>query len=295
MSRFLKILFSLLFVPFSFLRAQETIPEIEIGMTSTIHVLFMTDLTYVDVSIPDVILAETVEASKNVLALKAFTEFDFVTTISALESNGTMHTFRVRYNPFPEKLIVDTRAGLSVGAGTAVNTQKIPESLGDKSGRAIAVTKGQGAMGQSSFARTDAPTLEEIMREPQHIYHVCDRSFGIEALCINVYVYSELTYIVLKIKNRTDIGFTANNAQFCIESRVRNTRAIADDKVVWTASSFGTLSCGANEDAIAVYTIPKLTLLKNQCLKIYIHETNGNRNLILTLSEKDINYAISPR
>lgn len=296
MKRYLSALFTGLFFLYApALRAQEPIHEIEIGMMSTTHVLFLTDLTYVDVSIPDVILAELVQASKNVLALKASAEFDFVTTISALESNGTMHTFRVRYNPFPDNLIVDTRAGRSVGAGTAVNTQKLPEGVSGKTDGSRLVTSGQGAMGQSTFARMDAPTLEEVMREPQHIYHVCDRSFGVEACCINVYVYSDLTYVVLRIRNSTDIGFTAGNAQFSIESRTRNTRAIAVDKEVWAVSSFGTLSCGPGDVAVAGYTIPKLTLLKNQCLRIYVHETNGNRNLILSLSEKDINYAVSPR
>ena len=44
---------------------------IEIGMLSTTHVLVTSDLTYVDISSQDVILAKVVDASKNMLALKA--------------------------------------------------------------------------------------------------------------------------------------------------------------------------------------------------------------------------------
>lgn len=297
---------------------------IEIGMLSTTHVLFTSDLTYVDISSQDVILAKVVDASKNMLALKARKEFDFITTISALEANGTMHTFKVRFNSFPPQLVVDTRQRADESAVAQVNTQIRPDGQGPVPGAQQAQpvqserkggflglfggrdsrqrsadgkesSSGYNVSGQgSNFGRADAPTLEEIMRRDQNVFHVGDKSYKIEAYCINVYAYSDLTYIVISLRNGSDIGYEAGDAQFRIESRSKSSRTLTSDKDVWPKSSYGTLSCAPRGTTMVGYTIPKLTLLDSEILRIYIYEKGGNRNLFLSLTDKDINYAVSP-
>ena len=272
---------------------------IDVGEYSTTHVLFMSDLTYVDVSSPDYIAAKVVDASKNMLALKAKKPFDMFTTVSALEANGTMHTFKVRYDPFPQGLLVDTRAGKATSNSGQMNTQIRPGTVTESSrqvgerasGIGIDITSGE----TSNFGRGDAPTIEEVMRRKQQLFHIGDKNFGIEALCVNIYVYSDLTYLVINIKNNTDIGFEAGDAQFVIENLNPNVKSLSTDKSIWIKSSHGSLSCPPKGRSKVGYTIPKLTLLKGECLKIYIYEKSGTRNLILTLTDNDINYAVSPR
>lgn len=304
--------------------AQQTI---EIGLLSTTHVLFTSDLTYVDISSPDYIKARVVDASKNMLAIKAKTEFAFTTTVSALEANGTMHTFYVRFNPAPSVLLIDTRTQNQ--ASTAqVNTQIRPEEQQAapyaQSAPSAAEAQQQAAAAASNgsrkkdakkdaqpsvtapasgvtvstsqtsnFGRVNAPTLEEVMRKGQEIFHVTDKSYRLEANVINVYAYSDLTYVVISIENKSDIGYEAGDAQFTVESR-KSSKQLATDKSVWPKSSYGTLSCAPNSRTMVGYTLPKQTLQKNEILKIYIYEKGGTRNLFLTLSDKDVNYAVSP-
>lgn len=297
-------------------RAQQTI---EIGLLSTTHVIFTSDLTYVDISSPDKIVAKVVDASKNMLAIKAREEFAFTTTVSALEANGTMHTFYVRFNAAPGVLVVDTRVQGQNG-GTQVNTQIRPDPTGGASGGPVASQDGGSQSGSrsrstgsshaevltqpvsgvtvstgqtSNFGRVNAPTLEEVMRKGQEIYHITDKSYRLEASVINIYAYSDLTYIVIAVENKSDIGYEAGDAQFTVESK-RSTKQLTTDKSVWPKSSYGTLSCAPNSKTMVGYTIPKLTLQKNEMLKIYIYEKGGTRNLFLTLSDKDVNYAVSP-
>lgn len=277
----------------------EEMPVIEVGEYMTTHVLFMTDLTYVDVSIPDCILARIVDASKNMLAMKARKPFDFVTTISALEANGTMHTFKVSYAQSPGKLLVDTRNLQDPRGSGQVNTQTRPQTQ-DSVKTNIQKTQNLASVNvtseaASNFSRIDAPTLEEVVRNPKQFYHLGDKNSGMEAYCTNIYVYSDLTYLVLNVKNNTDIGFEAGDAQFTIENKSAKAKTLATDKPVWMKSSYGTLSCAPHSETRVGYTIPKLTLMKGQCLKIYIYEKSGVRNLTLTLTEKDINYAASPK
>ena len=275
----------------------EDMPVIEIGDYMTTHVLFKSDLTYVDVSVPDCILARIVDASKNMLALKARKPFEFVTKISALQANGTMHTFKVRYAQSPQRLLFDTR---SLQAGqmnsqtlTGASGTLVPDSLAaadSPNPTSVIVTSDE----TSNFSRIDAPTLEEVVSKPQQFYHLGDKNSGIEVYCTNIYVYSDLTYIVLNVRNSTSIGFEAGDAQFTIENKTPKAKTLATDKPIWLKSSYGTLSCAPDGESRVGYTIPKLTLMKGQCLKIYIYEKSGVRNLTVTLTEKDINYAVSP-
>lgn len=313
MKRLLLIIGMLLFSVF--VKAQSSnLPLIEIGELSTTHVLFTTDLTYVDISRQDVIVAKVVDASKNMLALKAKGEFGFVTTISALEANGTMHTFRVKYNPFPDNLVFDTRVSAdqqpSATSSSTVNTQVRPvnDFNADNAGSIAAQTKPEvrqtasptngvivTTSETSNFGKIDAPTLEEIMKLPQKIFHIGDKNFKIEAYCTNIYVYSDLIYLVLTVYNNSDIGYEAGDAQFAIESVSSKKKNISSDKDVWAKSMYGNLSCPPQGVSHVGYTIPKFTLLKDECLKVYIYEKKGTRNLILTLYDEDINYAVSPK
>ena len=279
-------------------RSQETI---EIGLLTTTHIIFTSDLTYVDISSKDQIVAKVVEASKNMLAIKARQEFAFRTTVSALEANGTMHTFYVTFNPNPSILLYDTRVGGQSGA-QVVNAQIRPDAqqagaAAQGGGQPAAVQPASGVTVStpqtSNFGRANAPTLEEVMRKGREIYHITDKSYKLEANVVNIYAYSDLTYIVIEVVNNSDIGYEAGDAQFTVESR-RSAKQLTTDKSVWPKSSYGTLSCAPNSKTLVGYTVPKLTLQKNEMLKIYIYEKDGTRNLFLTLSDKDVNYAVSP-
>ena len=321
-------------------RAQE-IRTVEIGQLSVTHLLFASDLTYVNVASPTVVRAKVVESSKNMLALQALSEFAFQTTISALEANGTMHTFYVRYNSSPTMLLIDTRVGAAGGSGN-MNTQIRPDQQassgqppqqesarrqdsssssssssgttaqspsrsdpdkGRKDSRRTQSSSGNARSSTgvnvttsetSNFGRGNAPTIEEVMRKGRSLYHITDKCYGIEAECINIYAYSDQIYLVLSLTNKSDIGYDAGDAQFTVETKRSSAKSLQSDKTIWAKSSYGKLACAPNSMTKIGYTIPKLTLQKNEILKIYIYEKDGTRNLFLSLDAKDVNYAVSP-
>lgn len=311
----------LMVLPAVFCHAQGSISTVYVGMNSTTHLIFKSDLTYVDISNPDLIGAITVPASKNVLGLKAFKAFDVTTTVSVIETNGSMHTFKVRYQDFPSRLIIDTR-NMSSDADvintqiepSAVQTQAVPEesssrveSKKEKSKKDRNILSDDISQSSNSdvlnvtsqetsnFGRSDAPTIEEVVGMKQKVFHIGSKCYGVECYCTNIFVYSDLTYLVFTIYNNSDIGFDADDAQFVVENVSNNSKSLSTDRTVWPKSSYGRLSCPPKGVAVVGYTIPKMTLLKNECLRVYIYETKGTRNLILTLTDKDINYAISPK
>ena len=79
----------------------------------TSHVIFDTDLTYVDLSNGMIVAAKIIEQNRNMLAVKGREAFTSLTSLSALESNGRIHTFIVGYDGSPESLIRDMRENAS--------------------------------------------------------------------------------------------------------------------------------------------------------------------------------------
>ena len=105
MKRAFTILISLL----TFISAYAQNDTLWLSDAYTTHMIFSTDITYADLSNSRIVAAKIVEQNRNILALKARGPFLESTSVSALEANGTMHTYIVRYDENPKSLIVDIR------------------------------------------------------------------------------------------------------------------------------------------------------------------------------------------
>jgi len=66
------------------------------------------------------------------------------------------------------------------------------------------------------------------------------------------------------------------------------------EKTLLPRSRYGSLSAGAGEIARIAYSFDKMTLSKDQVLKVYFYESSGQRNLYLTIDTEDINKAVRP-
>ena len=94
-------------------------------------------------------------------------------------------------------------------------------------------------------------------------------------------------YIVSKIVN-SDTG------DIILENKKSDKRSVVFDQTLFPRSRYGSLSAGPGELARIAYSFDKMTLSKNQVLKVYFYESSGQRNLSLTLDTDDINKAIKP-
>ena len=73
-------------------------------------------MIYADLSNNQIVAAKIVEQNKNMLAVKARTTFNTTTSVSALESNGNMHTFVIVFDEHPSALVIDLRKNSYVSA-----------------------------------------------------------------------------------------------------------------------------------------------------------------------------------
>lgn len=255
--------------------ASARVDTLRLSSSYTTHIIFSTDLTYADLSNTQSVAAKIVEQNKNMLAVKARCPFREPTSVSALESNGRMHTWIVLYDPSPKELIIDTR-------------------VADRAAPSPAPGKGSRDREVSRTGRSDAPVLSEIIDMKQGLYHLGKSQYDISVLCENIFAYSDITYIVLSLKNSSGVSYDISDATFVVESKKKGKRTVVFDKTIFPRSRYGSLSAGPGEVAKIAYSFDKMTLSKDQILKVYFYESSGQRNLSLSMDTEDINKAKKP-
>ncbi len=256
----------------------------------TSHVIFSTDITYADKSDGGSIAAKVVEQNKNMIALKARGPFTEPCSVSALESNGRMWTFIVVYDDSPERLIVDTRRKETEVSSDSGEQEEDKTKTSKKKGLLKSSRKERTA---STWKSGDAPTLAEVSEMGRELYHIGTAGYGVNVLCENIYSYSDITYMVFSVDNTSGISYEVTDATFVIESRKRSKRTVAYDQTVFPRSRYGSLTAGPGQKGRIVYSFDKMTLSKDQALRVYLYENGGQRNLVMTVSPSDINRAKS--
>lgn len=249
----------------------QSLDTLRLSTLYTTHVIFPTELIYADLSNNRIVAAKIVEQNRNMLAIKAREPFETTTSVSALESNGNMHTFVIAYDEHPRELVIDMRGGF----------QRVDSPTRNRPGREVSLVR-----------ESDAPVLSEVIEQRQRLYHIGDKAYDITALCEDVFVYSDNTYIVLSLKNRSGVSYETSDATFVIESRRKGKRTVQYEKNLYPKGRYGSLTAKPSDTARIAYSFDKVTLTVDQVLKVYLYETGGQRNLVLTLSCKDINKAV---
>ena len=239
---------------------------LQVSSAYTTHLIFSSDITYADLSNPQDIAAKIIEQNRNLLALKARSPFNDSSSVSALESNGNMHTFIVVYEHSPRRLVIDMR----------------PNAGGSIAG---------GISGVSIGGKADAPSLQALNERKQQLFHIGARKYKITALCENLVSYSDITYLTISLDNKSSVSYNITDAVFVLESAKKNQRSVLFEKTLTPKNRHGSLSADASSGSRITYSFDKMTLAEGQVVKVYFYEQDGQRNLEVTLTAKDINNA----
>lgn len=275
------------------LSAQQHADTVYLSTLYTTHLIFSNDILYADLSNSQDVAAKIVEQSNNMLAVKARSPFTSPTSISALESNGTMHTFIVSYREHPRDLVLDLRVEkkqVEEAPKYQSRTAEMINGAKKRSGKDSA-SSSEGGANVSPWKSGSAPLLQEVVELPQKLFHIYSKEYDIELLCEDISSYSDITYMTLSVRNRSGISYDISDATFVIESKKAGRRTVKYDRPVFPKSRYGSLSVGPGGYSRMAYSFDKMTLSKDQVLRVYLYEVGGQRNLVVTLDTDDINKA----
>lgn len=274
--------------------ALSILETVELSTLYTTHIIFSSDVIYADISQPGIIAGKLVDQGKNKLAIKAREPFLTTATLSAEEANGVFHTYLLRYKEHPETLVKDTRSdNVAVRGSLAGETIK-----GTISGSNVRNSASKSVMGtqvsSATLKKLDAPTLSQVIAHEQKLHHLSVKKYDIRLTCENIYSYSDIMYFTFRLDNNSGISYEVSDATFVIESNNGNKRKIVYEQNIFPKNRFGGLTTEPKGSSKICYSFDKIALSSDQVLKVYLYESGGQRNIVLSISYKDINRAVPP-
>lgn len=258
----------------------------------TTHILFSTDLSYVDISNLKIVTGKIVETNKNMIAIRAREPFTTTASMFVYESNGKAHSYILKYDEYPKTKFVDeSNSGPEASAPAATAPVAAAATVPSQTKRQD-LTRNVKA---GTARKADAPKLSEVIELPRQLYHLNGRDQKITFSCENIFSYSDITYVVLSLENKSGVSFEANDVTFVVESRKKGKRTIEFKSNLQPKSRYGNLTTAPGEYGKIVYSFDKLSLSSDRVLKAYLYEQNGQRNIEITIMAQDINQASTPK
>ena len=253
---------------------KNTVPDtLYASSTLLTTVVFSTEIVATDLSRRRLIKGDIIEQSPNVFSVMAREKHEELSSLSILEESGLFHTFIIKNDENPKSLIIDKRL-----ASSDVNKQ--------------------GSVSVSAMRLEDAPSLAQVHELPQSLYHIGTRQGKITVVCENIFTYSDIMFITLRLDNKSGVSYETDGAIFTVENRKKTHRTDDNKMNVIPSSRYRGLSAPAGGSNKVTYAFKKLTLNEKQCLVVKIYEKGyeeiGGRSFVLKLTANDVNLARRP-
>ena len=259
---------------------------IEAGFTKTVHILFPSPVTYIDIGSMDIIAGKA-DGAENVVRVKAAVRnFAAETNLTVITEDGGFFTFDVYYAENPAvstlNLTVQEPQPESMKKPAAVG---YPQPTAPASESRVLLRE----VGREKPA-TIKRMLSDIYRQNRtDVKGIRTKKYGIGVEVLGIYVFNDVIYIHTCISNDTNISFEVDARRFIVADRKLAKR---------TAQQQSTLEIlrVCNDPAVVrghqrqrtVFALPKLTISDDKVLLLEIIEKNGARHQTVEIPAEEL-------
>ena len=263
--------------------------HIEAGFTKTVHILFPSPVTYIDIGSMDIIAGKADRAENVVRVKAAVRNFAAETNLTVITEDGGFFTFDVYYAENPAvstlNLTVQEPQPESMKKPAAVG---YPQPTAPASESRVLLRE----VGREKPA-TVKRMLSDIYRQNRtDVKGIRTKKYGIEVEVLGIYVSNDVIYIHTCMYNDTNISFEVDARQFIV----------ADKKLAKRTAQQQTpleILRVCNDPAVVrghqrqrtVFALPKLTIADDKVLLLEIIEKNGARHQTTEIPSREISNA----
>ncbi len=260
--------------------------RIEAGFTKTVHILFPSPVTYIDIGSMDIIAGKA-DGAENVVRVKAAVRnFAAETNLTVITEDGGFFTFDVYYaeNPAVSTLNLTVQE-------PQPESMKKPAAVGYPQPTAPA---SEGRVLLREVGREKPATIKRMLSDIYRqnrtdVKGIRTKKYGIEVEVLGIYVFNDVIYIHSCISNDTNISFEVDARHFIVADRKLTKR---------TAQQQSTLEVlrVCNDPAVVrghqrqrtVFALPKLTISDDKVLLLEIIEKNGARHQTVEIPAEEL-------
>lgn len=254
--------------------------RIEAGFTKTVHILFPSPVTYIDIGSMDIIAGKA-DGAENVVRVKAAVRnFAAETNLTVITEDGGFFSFDVHYaeNPAVSTINISAPKQTTVESGS---TQPEPAPT---EGRVLLQEVGR------EKPATVKRVLGDIYRQNRmDVKGVRTKKYGIGVEVLGIYVHNDVIYIHTMISNETNISFEVDARQFIVADRklAKRTAQQQTPLDILRVCNDPTVVRGHQRQR-TVFALQKFTIPDDKVLLWEIIERNGARHQTVEIPAKEL-------
>ena len=258
--------------------------RIEAGFTKTVHILFPSPVTYIDIGSMDIIAGKA-DGAENVVRVKAAVRnFIAETNLTVITEDGGFFTFDVHYAENPAVSTVNLTVQEPQTKGV-----KEPTAAGDPLSPAP-VTKSRVLLREVGREKpaTVKRMLSDIYRQNRtDVKGIHTKKYGIGVEVLGIYVFNDVIYIHTCISNDTNISFEVDARHFIVADRKLAKRTAQQQtplEILRVCNDPAVVR--GHQRQRTVFALPKLTISDDKVLLLEIIEKNGARHQTVEITSK---------
>ena len=263
--------------------------HIEAGFTKTVHILFPSPVTYIDIGSMDIIAGKA-DGAENVVRVKAAVRnFAAETNLTVITEDGGFFTFDVYYAENPAvstlNLTVQEPQPESMKKPAAVG---YPQPTAPASESRVLLRE----VGREKPA-TVKRMLSDIYRQNRtDVKGIRTKKYGIGVEVLGIYVFNDVIYIHTCISNDTNISFEVDARRFIVADRKLAKRTAQQQtplEILRVCNDPAVVR--GHQRQRTVFALPKLTIADDKVLLLEIIEKNGARHQTTEIPSREISNA----
>ena len=254
--------------------------RIEAGFSKTVHILFPSPVTYIDIGSMDIIAGKADGAGNVVRVKAAVRNFTTETNLTVITEDGGFFSFDVHYAENPAVSTIDISA-LKQPAVESGSTQPEPAPA---EGRVLLQEVGR------EKPATVKRVLSDIYRQNRmDVKGVRTKKYGIGVEVLGIYVHNDVIYIHTMISNETNISFEVDARQFIVADRklAKRTAQQQTPLDILRVCNDPTVVRGHQRQR-TVFALQKFTIPDDKVLLWEIIERNGARHQTVEIPAKEL-------
>ena len=254
--------------------------RIEAGFSKTVHILFPSPVTYIDIGSMDIIAGKADGAGNVVRVKAAVRNFTTETNLTVITEDGGFFSFDVHYAENPAVSTIDISA-LKQPAVESGSSQPEPASA---EGRVLLQEVGR------EKPATVKRVLGDIYRQNRmDVKGICTKKYGIGVEVLGIYVHNDVIYIHTMISNETNISFEVDARQFIVADRklAKRTARQQTPLEILRVCNDPTVVRGHQRQR-TVFALQKFTIPDDKVLLLEIIERNGARHQTVEIPAKEL-------
>lgn len=249
--------------------------ELEVSYEKTVHLLFPSEVRYVDLGSPNIIAGKAEDAGNVIRVKAAVRNYKGETNMSVITEDGAFYSFNVRYAEEP--LMTNIEMKDFIHDGEAVNRpnnarQVYLRELGSESPLLVRLI------------------MKSIWKEDRRLVkHVGSRRFGVQFRLKGIYAHNGLLYFHTEIRNMGSIPFDIDYITWkIVDRKVARRTAVQEQVVLPLRAQNNVTSIAGYSSERTVFAMQKFTIPDDKHLVVELCEKNGGRHQTFTIENEDL-------